>query len=151
VDLVVRNVIAALPGLRRGRPASCPSSSADRGRVLVVEDEPAIADLIALVVAAEGFSVTQVPNGDAAIDEIRRTSYAALIVDVMLPGKDGYEIVREVRKNPRTAATPVVMVTAMTDDSSTWNGWQAGCDCYITKPFDPDALAATVRRLVRVS
>lgn len=116
-------------------------------RVLMVEDDAAIGAMVADLLRYEGFHVVVKGHGRAALDELRTGSYDTAIVDVMLPDMDGISIMRAIREDPVTKGIVVVMLTAKTDDETTWQGWKAGCDYYMTKPFDPDELAAVIRRL----
>jgi DNA-binding response OmpR family regulator len=117
-------------------------------RLLVVEDDPAVLDLLRKALTMEGFSVAAVSEGSQAVEALRTGAYDAVVLDVMLPGKDGIEIMREIRASADLADTPVVMLTARADDESTWAGWRAGCDSYVPKPFDPNELAALLHRLI---
>jgi two-component system, OmpR family, response regulator MtrA len=109
-------------------------------RVLVVDDEPTIRQLLAINLLAEGIHVASVPDGLAA----RQAAFAdppdLIILDVMMPGLDGLELLRELRGDPRTADVSVVLLTARTTDAEVWAGWAAGADYYLTKPFDVDEL-----------
>jgi DNA-binding response OmpR family regulator len=116
-------------------------------RVLLVEDDASIASMVADILRHDGFDVTVVTRGNEALDALRTCQYATAILDVMLPDMDGIGIMRAIREDPATASIVVVMLTAKTDDETTWEGWKAGCDYYMTKPFDPDELVSTVRRL----
>jgi DNA-binding response OmpR family regulator len=105
-------------------------------RVLVVDDEPTIRQLLAINLLAEGIHVASAPDGLAA----RQAAFAdppdLIILDVMMPGLDGLELLRELRSDPRTADVSVVLLTARTTDAEVWAGWAAGADYYLTKPFD---------------
>jgi DNA-binding response OmpR family regulator len=70
-----------------------------------------------------------------------------VILDVMLPGMDGIQILTSIREEPSLNRVPVLMLSAKTDDATTWAGWRAGCDYYMTKPFDPDELLSILKRL----
>jgi DNA-binding response OmpR family regulator len=117
-------------------------------QILMVEDDPSIASMVKEIFRLEGFEVTVVAHGREALEALRTHRYATAILDVMLPDIDGISIMRAIREDPATASTLVVMLSAKTDDETTWQGWKAGCDYYMTKPFDPDELVATIRRLL---
>lgn len=117
-------------------------------KIMLVEDDAAIGTMIAETLGAAGFVVDVVQDGRRAMPMLTSELYAGVVVDLMLPGRDGYSIVRDIREHQETAWVPIVILTAKTDDASTWQGWQAGCDYYLTKPFDPDQLAAVLHRLV---
>ena len=103
--------------------------------------------MVADILRIEGFEPVVVSEGRKVLDVLRSQPFDMVILDVMLPGLDGISIMRGIRDDAQTAHIPVVMLTAKTDDESTWAGWRAGCDYYMTKPFDPDELLAILRRL----
>jgi DNA-binding response OmpR family regulator len=105
-------------------------------RVLVVDDEPTIRQLLAINLLAEGIHVAAVPDGFSARRAALSDPPDLIILDVMMPGLDGLELLRELRGDPRTADIPVVLLTARTSDAEVWAGWAAGADYYLTKPFD---------------
>jgi DNA-binding response OmpR family regulator len=116
-------------------------------RLLIVEDDPAIGPMVKEILRHEGFESSIVTEGKDALTAFRTGSYDGVILDVMLPGLDGMSILRAIREHETRGHTPVVMLTAKVDDASTWEGWKAGCDSYLPKPFDPDQLVAVVKRL----
>ena len=120
-------------------------------RVLMVEDDAAIGAMVVNALRLEGIDVTVVGHGREALEALRTQQYETAILDVMLPDMDGISIMRAIRQDPLTASIFVVMLTAKTDDATTWEGWKAGCDYYMTKPFDPVDLVAILRRLRPVS
>jgi DNA-binding response OmpR family regulator len=109
-------------------------------RVLVVDDEPTIRQLLEINLLAEGIHVAAVPDGFSARRAALDDPPDLIILDVMMPGLDGLELLRELRADPRTADIPVVLLTARTSDAEVWAGWAAGADYYLTKPFDVAAL-----------
>ncbi|MGH2794595.1 MAG: response regulator transcription factor [Actinomycetota bacterium] len=117
-------------------------------RVAVIEDDPDIAELLRQVLFGEGINVTVVRNGADAMNVLESAAFDAAILDVMLPGKDGVTVMREIRHNPLTETLPVVMLSAKVDPKTTWDGWQAGCDLYLTKPFNPDKLVQALRKVM---
>jgi two-component system response regulator MtrA len=116
-------------------------------RLLLVEDDPGISSMIKEVLRLEGFEVRAVSDGYRALEEWRTEKFDAAILDVMLPGLDGITILRTIRDGEKDARMPIVMLTAKHDDETTWAGWKAGCDYYLTKPFDPDELVTILRRI----
>jgi DNA-binding response OmpR family regulator len=120
-------------------------------RILVVEDDPAISHMVTKVLELEGYSADVVFEGRQALAAASARPYDAVILDVMLPGLDGLSIMRQIREHPTTAAIPVIMVTARTDDETTWQAWKAGCDYIIAKPFDPADLVEVLGRLAKSS
>lgn len=117
--------------------------------VLVVDDLPQNLRLLDAVLSPRGFTVVQASSGQEALDLIRRCPPDVVLLDVMMPGLDGYETCRRIRQDPETSFVPVVMVTA-SGDAEKIKGTEAGADDFITKPFDQAELLARVRSLVRV-
>jgi len=123
-------------------------------RVLVIEDDPAIGELVRLYLAREGHGVELVSDG---AEGLRRVETAGadldlIVLDLMLPGLDGRGVCRRIRAGTGTAAhpdVPIIMLTALDDPRDTIEGLDLGADDYLTKPFDPDELLARVRALLR--
>ncbi len=118
-----------------------------RGLVLVVEDEPAIRDLLRLYLTREGFGVTAVTSGEDALVQLKRERPVAVVLDVGLPGIDGTEVCRSMRAAGDW--TPVLFCTARDDEVDRVLGLELGADDYITKPFSPRELVARVKAAVR--
>ena len=123
------------------------NAPAERGLVLVVEDEPAIADLVRTYLAREGFSAHVVRDGETALASVARDRPAVVILDVGLPGIDGTEVCRRLRAGGDW--TPVLFVTARDDEVDRVLGLELGADDYVTKPFSPRELVARVRAVLR--
>ncbi len=123
------------------------SSDLSRGLVLVVEDEPAIAELQRLYLAREGFSVQVVPTGEQALQAVRALRPVAVILDVGLPGIDGVEVCRRLRDEGD--ATPLLFVTARDEEVDRVLGLEMGADDYLTKPFSPREMVARVKAVLR--
>lgn len=129
-------------------PVSAPNpASQSRGLVLVVEDETAIADLIALYLRRDGFGVHVESDGGAALAAVRRLKPAAVVLDIGLSGMDGIEVCRTLRGAGDW--TPVLFVTARDEEVDRLLGLELGADDYVTKPFSPRELAARVRTVLR--
>jgi len=118
-------------------------------RILVVEDEPAIAELIAINLRHAGFEVTVAADADEAQDAVDGVLPALVVLDWMLPGRSGYALVRQWRAVPRTRALPVIMLTARSEEADKVSGLDAGADDYLTKPFSANELLARMRALLR--
>ncbi len=118
-------------------------------RILVVEDDPDIADLIARYLEKAGFLVDRAANGRDALQAIGVRTPDLVVLDLMLPQIAGLEVCRRLRSDPRTAAIPVIMVTARAEASDRIVGLELGADDYVTKPFSPGELVARVRALLR--
>lgn len=123
------------------------STPAVRGLVLVVEDEPAIADLVRTYLSRDGFTAHVVRDGESALTAIARDRPAVVILDVGLPGIDGTEVCRRLRAAGDW--TPVLFVTARDDEVDRVLGLELGADDYVTKPFSPRELVARVRAVLR--
>lgn len=118
-----------------------------RGLVLLVEDEPAIADLVRLYLARDGFGVHLERDGDAGLAAARRLRPVACVLDIALPGLPGTEICRQLREAGDW--TPVIFLTARDDEVDRIVGLELGADDYVTKPFSPRELVARVRAVLR--
>ena len=121
----------------------------DDATVLVVDDLPQNLRLLDAVLSPRGFTVLTASSGQAALDLLGERRPDIVLLDVMMPGLDGYETCRRIRADPATSFIPVVMVTA-SGDAEKVRGTEAGADDFITKPFDQAELLARVRSLVRV-
>lgn len=117
--------------------------------ILIVEDEDDIARLLAMNLAAEGYETHITPRGDRAFDDAVRLRPDLVLLDLMLPGVDGVDICRRLRKDPRTASTSIIILTARSLSGDHIVGLEAGADDYVDKPFDLDELLARVRRSLR--
>ena len=118
-------------------------------RILVVEDETDIAALVAYQLTREGYRVETVSNGAAALDAIRRERPAMLVLDRMLPGISGDEVLNTVRSDPAMVAVPVLVLTAKRDQQDRIRGFELGADDYLTKPFSPRELVLRVDAILR--
>jgi two-component system cell cycle response regulator len=119
-------------------------------RVLVVDDIPSNIKLLEARLVAEYFEVVSASNGQDALARIAEQEPDIVLLDVMMPGMDGFEVCRHIKNNPKTAHIPVVMVTALDQTSDRVAGLDAGADDFLTKPVDDAALFARVRSLVRL-
>src|SRR5262249_36797795 len=118
-------------------------------RILVVEDDQDIAELVARYLGKAGFATEIVTSGRDAVAAINAKLPDVLILDRMLPHVDGLEICRMVRASDRTAGTPIIMLTARAEESDRIVGLEFGADDYLAKPFSPNELVARVRALLR--
>jgi two-component system response regulator MtrA len=123
-----------------------PSSLATKGRVLVVDDDAALAEMLTIVLRQEGFDSRMVTRGDEALDEFRAYKPDVVLLDVMLPGKDGIDVCKEIRGE---SGVPIVMLTAKGDTVDVVVGLESGADDYVVKPFKPKELVARIRARVR--
>ncbi len=116
--------------------------------ILVVDDDPNISQLVKLYLEKEGYEVRTAQRGDDAVNEFTRLPPDLMLLDVMLPGMDGYQVLRSVRKS---SAIPVIMLTARDETFDKVLGLELGADDYITKPFDTKELVARVKAVLRRS
>lgn len=120
-----------------------------KSRVMVVEDEQSIAELIEYNLLKEGFAAIVVPNGEDALRSARKESPDLVLLDLMLPGIDGLEVCRSLKRDTATSAIPVLMVTAKGEEADIVTGLELGADDYIVKPFSPKVLLARVKAILR--
>jgi CheY-like chemotaxis protein len=116
-------------------------------KILVVEDQDAIRRMIEALVRARGFEVTAVNTGTKALDVAATAPPDAVLLDLMLPGHDGFEVCRRLRQDPVTRQVPVIIISALDDDESRRKATDAGANAYFTKPFSPMALLAELERI----
>ena len=114
--------------------------------ILVVDDDPNIARLVALYLEKENYEVRTVGRGDDAVNEFTRLPPDLILLDVMLPGMDGYQVLKAIRKS---SAIPVIMLTARDETFDKVLGLELGADDYITKPFDAKEMVARVKAVLR--
>jgi CheY-like chemotaxis protein len=122
-------------------------SSSSLGRVLVVDDDDVIRQLILVNLELEGFEVATAVDGQDCLDKIVEFDPSVVTLDIMMPRLDGWEAASRLRSDPRTASVKVVLLSARAQEADLQRGDRIGGDAYPTKPFDPDELIATVRRL----
>ncbi len=115
-------------------------------RILLVEDDPSIREVTAIGLGAAGFDVTTAADGVEGLDRFRADPFDLVLLDIMLPRMDGYEVCRQIR---RTSTVPVVMLTARGDTMDVVVGLEAGADDYVRKPFDLPELIARIRAALR--
>ena len=117
--------------------------------ILVVEDEEDIRELISYNLAREGFKVSSVASGEAALKAVKDSPPDLVLLDLMLPGLDGLEVCRQIRSHAASSRVPVLMVTAKGEEADVVTGLELGADDYIVKPFSPRVLLARVRAALR--
>ncbi len=117
-----------------------------RGHILVVDDERAIRRLLRMYLTDAGFTVAEAADGEAAVDQVRMGGIDLVLLDLMLPGMDGYEVCRRLRE---IGSVPVIMVTARTDEANRITGLELGADDYVVKPFSPVEVVARVKAVLR--
>ena len=131
------------------RTANPDAGASPRPLIFVVEDEEDIARLISHNLQAAGFKVQSFISGASLLTEAAREMPALFLLDVMLPGTDGFELCRHIRQTPALSATPIIFLTAKTSEADRIKGLELGGDDYITKPFSPRELVARIRTVLR--
>ena len=116
-------------------------------RVLVADDDPDIVELLRLNLEAQGYAVVAASDGEEARSLALQLIPDLIVLDVMMPRMDGLEVLAALKAHVNTRDIPVVMLTAKASDTDVWNGWQAGADYYITKPFDLEELLRFIEYL----
>jgi two-component system response regulator MtrA len=117
-----------------------------RARVLVVDDDAALAEMLTIVLRTEGFESRVCGCGDRALEAFREFRPDVVLLDLMLPGRDGIDVCRDIRAE---SGVPIVMLTARTDTVDVVHGLESGADDYVVKPFKPKELVARIRARVR--
>jgi DNA-binding response OmpR family regulator len=120
----------------------------EKNRILIVEDEESLLKLESILLTSRGYRVTGVMDGMSALAEARRIRPDLIILDIMLPQMDGFEVCRQLKADPITAHIPVVMLTAKKNSQDMMSGQQAGCDAYITKPFKSSKILETIKHFL---
>ena len=119
-----------------------------RGTVLVVEDDPLSRELVLDLLAAAGYAVLQVEDGVGLLERVRRERPALILLDLQLPGVDGFTLARQLTADPLTRGTPLLAATAHAQPEVVALALQAGCVAVLSKPLDMQGLVSTVARLV---
>ncbi len=120
-------------------------------KILVVEDEAAIREMVALALQAAEFQVLEAANGDEALIHITERSPDLIVLDWMLPGQSGIDLARRLRRDEATLDIPIIILTARVEEVDKIQGLEAGADDYVTKPFSPRELIARIKALLRRS
>ncbi|MBW4515589.1 MAG: response regulator transcription factor [Timaviella obliquedivisa GSE-PSE-MK23-08B] len=118
------------------------------GQLLLVDDEPGLRQAVQAYLEEDGFTVHVASNAREGWDMLQRISPDLVISDIMMPQVDGYQFLKQLREDPRFEALPVIFLTARGMTSDRISGYNAGCDAYISKPFDPDELVAIVTSIL---
>ena len=121
------------------------------GSILIVDDEANIRQLVRYNLEKEGFICSEAADGRACLESVRRERPDLIILDIMLPEKDGLEVCRQLKAQQSTAAIPIIMLTAKAEEIDTILGLEMGADDYMTKPFSPRELTARVKAVLRRS
>ncbi len=117
-------------------------------RILVAEDDPAVAGMLEMTLTVEGYACEMLSDGQSAMARLSGAVPDLVILDVMMPGSDGFSILKELRTRDGWSSIPVIVCTALKGDEDVWKGWSSGADYYLVKPFDLDQLRSVVARLL---
>ncbi|HWN11137.1 MAG TPA: response regulator transcription factor [Pyrinomonadaceae bacterium] len=117
-------------------------------RLLVVDDEPNLLRAVAACLKSEGYEVNTARSGREALMQLAEAVPDLLVSDIRMPGMDGYQLARQLRGSPRTALVPIVFLSAKDETSDRIEGFRAGVDAYLTKPFEPEELIAVVNGIL---
>ena len=117
-------------------------------RILVVDDEPDVRELVVHRMRRSGYDVISAKNGEEGMELALSEAPALVIADVMMPRVDGFELTRRLRGDERTRRIPVILLTAKAQEADVSQGFDAGADDYLRKPFNPDELVARVRAVL---
>jgi len=115
--------------------------------ILLVDDEPNIRETVSFILEMEGFRVVTASDGEEAITQVRRLQPPVVLLDAMLPRRDGFEVCQTIKTDPALAGTKVVMLTALGQKTDQERAMAAGADYYVTKPFDEEELLALLAKL----
>ena len=118
-------------------------------KILAVDDEKHIVRLVQVNLERQGYEVVTAFDGKEALQKVEEERPDLVVLDVMMPYMDGFEVLQSLRRNPSTRDIPVIMLTAKAQDADVFRGWQSGVDCYLTKPFNPMELIAFVKRIFK--
>jgi DNA-binding response OmpR family regulator len=118
-----------------------------RQKILVVEDNFATRTMLETTLELEGYDVVGLANGSMVADELAGFRPSLVILDIMMPDVDGFTVLKSIRETDSTRDLPVLLLTALDDVDSTWQGWTGGCDYYMNKPFDTEDLLSVVHNL----
>lgn len=117
-------------------------------KILVVDDEPDVVEIVRLRLEQDGYTILTAGDGKAGLQSARDNKPDLVILDVMMPGLDGFEVAYQMKNDPTTANLPIVMLTARADFGSIAKGWNLDVDNYVTKPFKLDELSDTVKSVL---
>ena len=126
-------------------PAKAPDAQDDPARVLIVDDEAAIRVLCRINLRLAGFDTLEAADGDVAVSTARAERPDAIVLDVMMPGRNGWEVAEALAADQATAGIPIIFLSARTDESDRRRGLELGALDYVRKPFDPLELVSSIR------
>lgn len=119
-----------------------------RPRILIVDDDPVILRLLQINFRLEGYDVDAASRGDEALRRAREAMPDVVVLDIMMPGVDGFDVLRQLKEDPTSRDVPVILLSARAQDEDRRRGYALGVEEYVTKPFDPAHLVEMVRRVL---
>jgi putative two-component system response regulator len=122
----------------------------DKPVILVVDDQPQNVDLLEAYLVPQGYGIVRAANGQQALGKLSGSQIDLILLDVMMPGMDGFEVIRKVRQDEKNRLLPVILVTALSEKEDRVKGIEAGCDDFLSKPVDKMELLARVKSLLKV-
>lgn len=120
----------------------------DKKKILLADDEPDILIILKRYLELEGYDVTTASNGKEAIEKIRSNIFDLLMLDVMMPAINGWEVCKKIREDIRTKDVPVIILTARSQNVDALMSFECGADEYVTKPFDYPSMSITIKKLI---
>jgi len=118
-------------------------------RILIIEDDPEIQEMLKYAFAQEGWKLTQAITGEEGLERLRKEGADCVVLDIMLPGMDGFKALKKIRADESLSALPVIMCTARGEEADVVAGLELGADDYVIKPYSPRVLAARIRASLR--
>ncbi len=117
-------------------------------KILIVDDDATMVNLLSTLLELDGFQPVKALSGREALDLIKADLPDLVLLDIMMPEMDGFEVLSIIREDPKTEKLPVIMLTAKKDDQDIFEGWNKGADEYVTKPFDPRELVRIIQTVL---
>lgn len=117
-------------------------------KILIIDDDATMVNLLSTVLEFEGYETRKALSGKEALESIDGDLPDIILLDIMMPGMDGFEVLARLRGDARTERLPVIMLTARTEDRDIFEGWRRGADEYVTKPFDPRELVQAIKNVL---
>lgn len=121
----------------------------DNKKVLIVDDEENIVDLLSNILNHSGFITIGAFNGESGLEKAKSEKPHIIILDIMMPGMDGFEVLKRLKEDEQTADIPVIMLTAKTEDSAVIESWRKGAEFYIPKPFEIEELLHVINLILK--
>lgn len=134
--------------VRSCRPGITGAQVVSNRNILVVDDDPTMVKLINVNLKLNNYSVVEATSGEQALDILASDQLDLVVLDIMMPGVDGWEVLKRIRAGGDTEELPVILVTAKTQDSDVIRGWELGADEYVIKPFNPLLLVEVIKMVL---